>query len=381
MNNATCIAERRGHLRRAGVSPARVLGMGAAIACLATAVDAQSVVTIPGTPSCAVCRIVMDSLFTLGSATDSVRPTSFGSVQRDSRGRFYAITDDQRVVAVFDSRGTLIGTIGRRGPGPGEFPTQLWRVHIGANDSVYVGTERQVSIFDRDWKFVRQLRLPTTAFTVHPLSDGGFVAGMSIPAQTPRRPFHILNPDGSVSRSFGPEVPPRVGRGPPRPLRSVSGSTAFVLAPGKQSIWVDAPQYSLERWTLDGRLIERLIIDAPWFDRDREPVYDSVVTGTSTRYFARTNAPYAELAGVDPSGLFWYNGSIPVSGSVGTFEKPQARTRRLEILDIAARRIVASVEAKRPLKLIAGSDLAVASEANADDEITVSVWRVALRRP
>ena len=342
------------------------------------------VITIPGTPSCPRCTIAAESLFTLGAVTDSIRPTSFGNVERDSRGRFYAITDDHRVVIVFDPRGKLIGSIGRRGQGPGEFAARLWSIRVGAGDTLYVGGDRQISLFDRDWRFVRRLQLPASVSTFYPLAGGRFVGGMLIAAQDPRRPFHVFGPDGTVERSFGPEQPAPRGRngGPPSvPRPSAHAVSRFVLASDAQSIWVDAREYAIERWGLDGRLLQRYVVNAPWMERGRESERDSIVRGTSTLSWVRKGVPTAEFLGSDAAGRFWYGASIPVPGTIGREGAPQPRTRLHEIVDLAAGRMILSTPTTKPFYLIRGSDLAVSGETNEDDESILSVWRVALRQP
>lgn len=63
-------------------------------------------------------------LFALGG--ESAGPESFyefwpGYVTSDARGRLYILDADDYRVAVFDSTGSLIRTVGRQGGGPGEF--------------------------------------------------------------------------------------------------------------------------------------------------------------------------------------------------------------------------------------------------------------------
>ena len=60
---------------------------------------------------------------TLGSAEGTISPGDFQTgVTRDSRGRYYlAPTVDLAVMAVYDSNGRFLQTIGRQGQGPGEY--------------------------------------------------------------------------------------------------------------------------------------------------------------------------------------------------------------------------------------------------------------------
>ncbi|GBD32157.1 hypothetical protein HRbin33_01121 [bacterium HR33] len=74
------------------------------------------------TPACSSCRLTVTPLVVLGSPGDTVGPDLQYWVAADSRGRYYvAPTIGLGQVAVYDSTGRLLGLLGRRGQGPGEF--------------------------------------------------------------------------------------------------------------------------------------------------------------------------------------------------------------------------------------------------------------------
>jgi hypothetical protein len=63
----------------------------------------------------------------------------------------------------FDSAGRLTNRTGRRGGGPGEFPTGVYGLFRCAGDSLVVKEQRRLSIFDRDGRFVRHKEVSSSA--------------------------------------------------------------------------------------------------------------------------------------------------------------------------------------------------------------------------
>lgn len=81
---------------------------------------------------------------------------------RDAQGRLYAYpVGDPGEVAIYDSTGAYLRTIGGFGDGPGELRAPA-QVAIGPGDSVYVldRGSRRVSVFDPQHEFVRSQLLP-----------------------------------------------------------------------------------------------------------------------------------------------------------------------------------------------------------------------------
>ena len=72
----------------------------------------------------------------------------------NSHGKMYVIEMHSSQVAVFDSSGKRISTIGSRGDGPGQFQS-LGNVAIDSNDNIYVTSEHKLQKFDRNGEFVK----------------------------------------------------------------------------------------------------------------------------------------------------------------------------------------------------------------------------------
>lgn len=71
----------------------------------------------------------------------------------DGRGRIYVAERAQDMVVVYDHRGLLVGRIGRRGEGPGEF-FQPQALALTVRNELMVADQQSVSIFDSTRTFV-----------------------------------------------------------------------------------------------------------------------------------------------------------------------------------------------------------------------------------
>ena len=94
-------------------------------------------------------------------------PDLFGGVYSfdvDAWGRIFVLDDQAQEVRIFDSDGTFVRTVGRRGEGPGEF-IRAGSVDLSSNGEIWVmGMDQgRVSIFDTAGTYLRGER-----------ADGGF---------------------------------------------------------------------------------------------------------------------------------------------------------------------------------------------------------------
>ncbi len=137
---------------------------------------------------------------------------SFGritDVLMDPSGRIFVSDLDASHVAVFDSLGRRLGTLGRSGEGPGEFRSP-WTLAQGRGDSIFVVdlALARVSVFAGDLSFVRSFRInPSWGIGfLEELTDGTFlVTGYG---GKEGGYFHRLARDGALleSASFDPTM-------------------------------------------------------------------------------------------------------------------------------------------------------------------------------
>ena len=74
----------------------------------------------------------------------------------NSHGEMYVTEHSNGQVAVFDSSGKRINTIGSKGHGPGQFLSPRY-IAIDMNDNVYVTSDHKLQKFNRNGKFVKRV--------------------------------------------------------------------------------------------------------------------------------------------------------------------------------------------------------------------------------
>ncbi len=129
----------------------------------------------------------------------------------DSRGRIYVADVGQSHVTVFDSAGSFVRTIGRRGSGPGEFH-QPMQLGIDNADTLFVYDVglRRLTKFSPDGQFVVQKGLPDiTAVGDIRFSPNGDVVLVGF---TPllESTIHVIDRELTRRRSFGKPAPMNV---------------------------------------------------------------------------------------------------------------------------------------------------------------------------
>jgi 6-bladed beta-propeller protein len=154
--------------------------------------------------------------FTLVRSIGSLDGTrdAFGNiwdVALDSRGRIYVADVGQSHVTVFDSAGSFVRTIGRRGSGPGEFH-QPMQLGIDNADTLFVYDVglRRLTKFSPDGQFVVQKGLPDiTAVGDIRFSPNGDVVLVGF---TPllESTIHVFDRELTRRRSFGKPAPMNV---------------------------------------------------------------------------------------------------------------------------------------------------------------------------
>jgi hypothetical protein len=129
-------------------------------------------------------------------------------------GRIFVADDQNHHVVAFGSNGGYVGTIGRRGQGPGEFVSP-WKVAVDAQDSVFIwdaGLAR-ISVFGPDLRFKRSFSVPPQWLinSIQFVQNGQLLVaayGRNEPGS-----LHLLSRSGRLNRTFGPRFnsPPLSG--------------------------------------------------------------------------------------------------------------------------------------------------------------------------
>ena len=278
----------------------RALTAASVLSLAVDSVTAQTVRTISGSvAACESCALEVTKIVTIGRATDSVLVMNASTIAADSRGGFYVgPVSTPGAIAVYDSSGALLGTIGRQGSGPGEFG-EIVAVWVGHGDTLFVldARPRRLTVLSPEHRIVRTAAIGLQSAFRHTLPDGRLVIpGRVLSPDRVGRPLHLYAPDGRFLRSFG-RTQAALGVRPPVTTSVVGGGQG-------DQFWVAYQgRYALELWTADGNQpIRTLVRTIDWF-----PVHEPRLPA-----FGEDGAPLPQVIGLQESraGLLWVTVAI-----------------------------------------------------------------------
>lgn len=210
-------------------------------------------------PACPSCEIRIENVVTLRSEPGEAQPDSWllPTVVQDSRGSYYvAPMMDRASVGVYRPDGVLAHTIG----GTGSF-TLLLEIKVRGDTLIAVDrVRRSLELIPLGHGESRVVPLGYSPEGVLPLDNGSFVTQAHIPS--PRlfgMPLHVHGPSGEHLRTFGRSTEPVRSDAPYDVRRSIAyDGDASILAS-----WVN--RYRIERWSIQGRLVQVIEHQRPWF--------------------------------------------------------------------------------------------------------------------
>ena len=224
----------------------------------------------------APCRVVFRPTgVRLESVVDGSRPDPGNRVVRDGRGRHYSANARGFLtnISVWGPGGDFLTRIGGTGEGPGEFPGtgSILAIYVDGHDQLHVWAPGSWSVFSAEQEFLRRFQVPNPKLlNREPLSavlDDGTVLTGSGRDSDGKNHFRVVQPDGTLLRSFGP-VDPEIDWDeyqPPEKLISYGGGDSFWAA-ANRPLTDDWEGWVAEEWTLDGEL--------RWVIRRRIPGYE-----------------------------------------------------------------------------------------------------------
>jgi hypothetical protein len=185
---------------------------------------------------------------------------------------FVALRSAPTEIRVFDHAGSFVRILGRSGSGPGEFRS-VRALHVGKGDSLFVADDYllRLSVFDPSMRFVRNVPLKESVFEQGLVVLDSMVV-LNVDASTiaaDGAPLHGLTKDGRSISRFGRTPAPSgsVEYNPLTMVRWLAPSTSGTLWAAKLTV------YSVERWSMNGKLIEELQRSPPWFQTNTDPKY------------------------------------------------------------------------------------------------------------
>lgn len=221
-------------------------------------------VSSTATQACHGCTLTIDSVSTIGGGT---KPESyFETAAIDG-----VVVGERLMIAatvpvqVFSLEGRALGTLGRRGKGPGEFPSWITGMGVDARRNLHVFVVQEVVVFDSTLRFDHKVTLARGSLRPTVLSDGKYagiarLTGSAI-GTPPRKDsyiktfeqplFHLFSATGAHIRSIGTRLSLADG----------------IIAPGADgTVWTakHAP-YELRQWAQDGALLRVFARSTPRF--------------------------------------------------------------------------------------------------------------------
>jgi hypothetical protein len=188
-------------------------------------------------------------------------------IVRDARGRYLSVEARgfEAVVAVWDSTGAFLQTIGRPGRGPGEFSAagtmslftdSHGRIHVRDGGPDW-------SIFDEELRFVSKVpaaKIGGSFGSTIVFADGTVLAAHAVVGRRDHW-FHVADLSGRTIRRFAPWADDP---------RRHSGYSRQVVRAGPDRFWAapvqtDGTGYVLELWNTRGELLRVLRRDVEWF--------------------------------------------------------------------------------------------------------------------
>lgn len=213
---------------------------------------------------CATCRLESHQTLQIeGSEGELWNATRLVGTARDSQGRFWMVMGSSTLVHVLDRQGRLVGLVGRRGQGPGEFQSPNAVVPVGDSVVVFDVANARATMVGVDLQSARSFRLAGQVFSGASIGWPRVVINASIP--NPDRagfPFHILDlRDGVIEASFGGRSG---GDFTPRNVAALFGHV--LVSPSGREVWtISRTDFRVQRWTLRGEPIRTVAPDRDWF--------------------------------------------------------------------------------------------------------------------
>lgn len=319
------------------------------------------------------CAIALDTVAILGAPSDSIWPMWMASAVRAANGNFYVgVSDHPGTLLIYDTHGTLTGTFGRRGEGPGEYSSILMKMVRGPGDTisvVEVMRNRRVLI-DSSGSSIRSHPVP---FQFHGMIHLGGRMLVQADIRTPEKVgwmLHELAGDGSVGESYAELSVYRNAE--------VDGIRP-VAAAIDGGVWLATPsRYEITKYDSELNPVRSIAPATRWF-----PPNDGMIGDTYTE-----PQPWIADISETPDSLLWVIVRVADAdwepGVLAEAQQASLRTFSLmfdwviEVIDLQRDTRIASFRHRDPLMFGMGDGLlyGMSEDSNARIEITAFHPRV-----
>jgi hypothetical protein len=291
----------------------------------------QGVTTIARANTCPRCRIVLarENLVGTEDGPGAVSGFFVPMVSCDGHGHVFATNAYLRKIAMFDSSGNFVRSIGREGRGPGEFDGFV--LQDVYRDTLYVFdvAKRRIVLFREDGTVIRDYPWAEPGQGAQVLSRNRFLNLQ-------------LYPDGLQARIV--DTLGKVIAVPSAKLGDIRGPSPFYrYAPSRNgSIWAaHSTEYVIDRYNGAGTLIETLNVPTPWF----EPSAGGLPRSPT--------GPIISDIQEDENGLLWVVITVPDPEGSSKTDNPRLYDFSglfdsvIEAIDPVRRDVIASFKSKR----------------------------------
>ena len=253
----------------------------------------------------AALRLVQDLVIGREDGEDAQLFGRITDITVDLNGTMYVVDAGFERVQKYSKSGVFLGTIGRRGEGPGEYYAPF---AVATDDAgyVYVTGQGKISIFDSDGRFVDEFRHGLSNLIRKIRVDGSgrvFLSALDLLTQDV---VHAYESDGAKLFSFcksfaaGTDVDTRI--------EQVTGGGYIDLAKDGMIYYTQMTPYEIRKYSPDGKLL-LTVSRANDFMRPIEVEY---LTGDGMTFHRFTNSISIVLL---PSGRFLNVVMIPTGAS------------------------------------------------------------------
>jgi hypothetical protein len=365
----------------------RLLALALSVGCSSS--DAQGVAEIPSTPTCPGCRIELTKVATIGGPNDSLlfEPRkSISTLQVDRYGRLL-VAFHRGVIAVYDSTGRWLRTVGRVGSGPGEIDDPM-TISLSPGDTLYAFTFSRVNVYTPDLKFERKLPYPM-------LSGGWLLPKGRFLAMGGEPGVHILDQNARTIATIGTRDVGQVS------FQNKREQPRFIRGRG-ETLWSYYPSsYRVAKWSANGKLLVTLSRNTPWFkpwaDADFQ-WFDAIPGRGRYRGYDTPMLPTMDYVHESPTGELWCFVGVPKAtwkpidtaaqrrrgeplnphedGLVGKFHDTM-----IEILDPSKGTVITAQRFSMRLLSTNRYDYVYTMRTDNAGEDYYDIWRLTLKRP
>lgn len=229
------------------------------------------VIQNPGDPVYGRLHLDLDKDLSLSSEEDDefmfYRVEDIGV---DSERSIYVLDAGNHRIQKYDSQGSYLQTIGRKGQGPGEFDTP-YGMFVSFEDVIYVHDGMKIKVFEKNGHFIQDVTLESFTHDISVDSSGNIWGIGRLPSEEGRtRSIIKLNKSGKLERIIADFPPPKAA------VRSEGGrgvmffigheyvpQLSFIPIDGKTLLYAHSSNYELHLIDENGEPEALITADIP----------------------------------------------------------------------------------------------------------------------